>query len=81
MLPKGFTRVRHYGFLAGCCRAQRLAQIREVLAAEQACAEDAKTNAEIDAGGYRCPLCKIGRLILIGEIEPRLTWPRERRRR
>jgi len=81
VLPKGFTRVRHYGFLAGCCRAQRLAQIRESLAAEQACTEDAKTNAESDAGGYRCPLCKIGRLILIGEIEPRLTWPRERRRR
>ncbi len=81
LLPKGFTRVRHYGFLVGCCRAQRLAQIREALAAEQACTEDAKTNAESEACGYRCPLCKIGRLILIGEIEPRRTWPWENRRR
>jgi hypothetical protein len=32
VLPKGFTRIRHYGFLAGCCRTQRLAQIHEALA-------------------------------------------------
>jgi hypothetical protein len=53
LLPKGFTRVRHYGFLAGCCRAQRLAQIREVLAVAQAPIGDACTHAESEACGYR----------------------------
>ena len=31
VLPKGFMRIRHYGFLANCCRAQRLNDIRELL--------------------------------------------------
>ena len=33
VLPKGFMRVRHLGFLANRCRARRLAQIRTALAA------------------------------------------------
>jgi hypothetical protein len=81
VLPKGFTRVRHYGFLAGCCRAQRLAQIREVLAVAQAPSGDTCTRAESDVGDYRCPQCKIGHLSLIGEVAPRSPWPREKRRR
>jgi hypothetical protein len=32
VLPKGFTRIRHYGYLAGSCRTKRLAQIHEALA-------------------------------------------------
>ena len=28
ILPKGFMRIRHYGFLANRCRRQKLAQIR-----------------------------------------------------
>lgn len=31
VLPKGFMRIRHYGFLANRCRAQRLNDIRELL--------------------------------------------------
>ncbi len=33
VLPKGFMRVRHFGFLANRCRARRLAEIRTALAA------------------------------------------------
>lgn len=32
VLPKGFTRVRHYGLLANCHRADKLARCRELLA-------------------------------------------------
>jgi hypothetical protein len=31
-LPRGFIRVRHFGFLANRCRARRLAEIRTALA-------------------------------------------------
>ena len=31
VLPEGFMRVRHFGFLANRCRATRLAQIRAAL--------------------------------------------------
>jgi hypothetical protein len=41
------TRIRHYGFLKGCCRTQRLAQIRKALAqpalTEQAASKDSET--------------------------------------
>ena len=33
VLPKGFMRVRHFGFLANRCRARRLAEIRTALEA------------------------------------------------
>jgi hypothetical protein len=34
ILPRGFMRVRHYGFLANCHRRRKLALIRECLAEE-----------------------------------------------
>jgi hypothetical protein len=77
LLPKGFTRVRHYGYLAGCCRAQRLTQIREALAEEPV----DESGADAEVGCYRCPSCKIGHLRLISEIPPLHAWSREIRRR
>jgi hypothetical protein len=75
VLPKGFMRVRHFGFLANRCRAQRLGQIR------QAIAEDARTpqsatktdGARAPAGDEtrRCPRCRTGRLRVVGELAPR----------
>jgi len=32
VLPKGFRRIRHFGFLANACRVQKLARIRAALA-------------------------------------------------
>lgn len=80
-LPKGFTRIRHYGFLAGCCRARDLAQIREALAVVEERAEGPSTEAEHEMPAYRCPHCKIGILRLIGEILPRMDRIQTRRRR
>jgi Putative transposase len=31
VLPKGFQRIRHYGFLANCCRGRKLALCRQLL--------------------------------------------------
>ena len=31
VLPKGFVRIRHFGFLANCCRARRLSLCRQLL--------------------------------------------------
>jgi len=81
VLPKGFTRIRHYGFLAGCCRTQCLGQIREALNVAQVSANEhaEKRNGELRV--HPCPLCNIGHLRLIGEVLPQLTWPRQMRRR
>ena len=62
-------RVRHFGFLANRCRAQRLAQIRTALdAPAPAAAEEPETAAPFD--GYPCPACRTGRLRVIAHLAP-----------
>jgi hypothetical protein len=67
VLPKGFVRIRHFGFLANPVRAKRLAQCRRVLGApEQHTATDirpafAEGGAD-DATGALCPACRQGHL-------------------
>ena len=69
VLPKGFMRVRHFGFLANRCRAQRLPAIRAALAAPPpAVAEPAARAAAID--GYPCPKCQTGRLHVSAHLAP-----------
>lgn len=78
ILPSGFMRIRHYGFLANRCRRQKLAQIRLRL---QAHTEQDVVNSESSdhmpefvsmvEQDRPCPRCKTGRLIVIGEIAPK----------
>jgi hypothetical protein len=77
VLPKGFRRIRHFGFLANACRAAKLPAIRAALQAPApaATAEPADyreryailTGRRIDL----CPICG-GRIVEMG------TWPRSR---
>jgi hypothetical protein len=72
VLPKGFMRVRHFGFLANRCRAERLGAIR------QAIADAVHTPTTTDDGlaasppfdGYPCPKCRRGRLRVVAEFGP-----------
>jgi hypothetical protein len=69
VLPKGFMRVRHFGFLANHCRAQRLPSIRMTLAAPPpAVVEPSASTAPID--GYPCPKCRTGRLRVTAHLAP-----------
>jgi putative transposase len=74
-LPKGFRRIRHFGFLANACRASKLARIRTALNVP-------KPAATVEPADYReryailtghridlCPVCA-GRMVEIGR------WPR-----
>jgi hypothetical protein len=85
VLPKGFTRIRHYGFLAGCSRTRRLAQIRAALRVAQETAKETASTTSTCAGDqtpiYPCPACGFGQLRVIGEIVPRkVAIPTMRRR-
>jgi len=61
--PSGFVRIRHFGFLANCKRAEKLALCRSLLPAPQSPTEpNAKTGAPEP---HRCPICKVGRLVFI----------------
>jgi hypothetical protein len=66
VLPKGFMRVRHFGFLANRCRAERLRRIFAAIDAIPA----AEPEAENADDGRPCPKCRTGRLRVIGERAP-----------
>jgi len=69
VLPKGFMRVRHFGFLANRCRARRLSEIRAALAAPPPEAAES-TEKPVPFDGYRCPKCRRGRLHVIRRLPP-----------
>ncbi len=63
VLPKGFVKIRYFGLLSPGKR-RKLAQVREVLAAEAACAVPAVSGEGASASGkheerliVRCPAC------------------------
>lgn len=78
ILPKGFMRIRHFGFLANRCRKTKLAQIRACLDASvpvehgQGESEDSQQDKG-ESVAPKCPHCKIGHLVVRGEITPRRT--------
>src|SRR4029077_9947738 len=67
VLPTGLVRIRHFGFLANRIRKQKL-EVCRVLLASQPSASPAEAP---DRAGdnlddpQRCPICQVGRLMLI----------------
>jgi len=79
VLPTGFRRVRHFGFLANACRAAKLLAIRAALQApEPAPIVETSDYRERYAilTGHRIDLCPIcgGRMVEIG-LHPRSSSP------
>ena len=58
VLPKGFMRIRHFGFLANRCRAVKLKQIRIALDQVGEDDETAITTTEPAFDGYPCLRCR-----------------------
>ena len=69
VLPKGFVRIRYYGFLANCHRREQLARARELLAVPVAQPPQEPAGAD-SAPQHRCPLCSQGRMLLIETFQP-----------
>jgi hypothetical protein len=65
LLPQGFTRIRHYGFLAGPHRERNLATIRALLRV----AAPSKVDIE-DRAPDPCPICTIGTLHRGRDVAP-----------
>lgn len=78
VLPEGFMRIRHYGFLSNRTRQQRLRMIRACLHAptpriksddEPRPHGQGNANHETEtACGCPCPKCRVGHLHVCGEI-------------
>jgi hypothetical protein len=73
VLPKGFMRIRHFGFLANRCRAKRLAQIRTAIAQQhtQVIANPpAEPNATPPFDGFPCTRCRPGWMQVVARLAP-----------
>jgi hypothetical protein len=76
VLPEGFVRTRHFGFLANRSKKQILAQCRKLLKLDPAAPEISNKSAQdllreltgIDLS--RCPLCQKGIMIVVGDLPP-----------
>lgn len=81
VLPTGFVRIRHYGFLANRARAEKLPHIRQLLdptesakTPESLPGTSADTHQPMDSNdAASCPRCRHGRLITLERIEPDLA--------
>ena len=64
ILPKGFMRVRHYGFLSNCCRGKKLTLIQTQTQGNPPNKEDSVPTT--CTHHWACPKCKQGELLLMG---------------
>jgi hypothetical protein len=72
VLPKGYMRIRHYGYLANRCREKALNTIRKLLAAPEA-KSTGKGEVAATETTYPCPVCHKGYLRVIELIRPQPT--------
>lgn len=75
VLPLGFMKIRHYGFMANRFRASKLALARELLGSPLELSQEASVSAgELPKcttdSGQACPQCQRGRLHIVLRLLP-----------
>ncbi len=76
VIPDGFMRIRHFGFLANRCKKDNLHKIRELTGVSETVAKKTKKTTEelmLELTGTDisiCPCCKKGTMTVIAEITP-----------
>ncbi|MEE8057610.1 MAG: transposase, partial [Pseudomonadales bacterium] len=81
ILPSGFMRIRHYGFMANGYRKVKLALIHQCLKVKDSVEETKRLiNQAVEqvvtiklATSFTCPTCKVG-LMIVKEELPRFRW-------
>jgi hypothetical protein len=81
VLPDGFMRIRHFGFLANRAKKQALAQCRKLLKLDPALPQSPILSAKdlllkitgVDLS--RCPCCHEGTMIVVGDLPPSSILP------
>ena len=64
VLPKGFVRIRHFGFLANRFRGSRLALCRQLLPVSPVVAAAPQIQSEVPSN-WQCPRCRGPMIVLI----------------
>lgn len=76
IVPAGFVRIRHYGFLANRNRGHSLCQIRTILSLESSVptsditARNGSQTVSTDDALHRCPVCKRGNMVPVAVLFP-----------
>lgn len=77
VLPPGFVRIRHYGFLSNRFRHERIALIRQILGQDSApeaappeSTSESKHDSDTPEDTHLCPLCKKGHLFPVAKVCP-----------
>ena len=73
VLPTGFVKIRHFGFLANPQRRDAIKLCRGLLQAAEP--QDAGTEVKQRLVERRCPCCGVGTLCLIGWLPPGAEMP------
>ena len=73
VLPTGLVRIRQFGFLANRFRKCKLTLCRTLLAARLPAAHSGGASGEVNEDSHRCPMCKLGRLLVIEFIAVELA--------
>jgi Putative transposase/Transposase zinc-binding domain len=71
VLPRGLVRIRYYGFLANCCRVEKLKLCRRLIPDGKTGGKAPQTSAESDSETARttCPSCRRGKMVIVEKIE------------
>jgi hypothetical protein len=68
ILPPGFVKIRHFGFLANRSRREALRRCRSLLPMPATAPSDSLTATQRRAVERTCPLCRIGTLHILDWI-------------
>ena len=80
VLPQGFMRIRHFGFLANRAKKHALPQCRKLLGLNPALPQLPNRSAQdllLDLTGAdlsRCPCCKRGTMVIVAELPKLRPW-------
>jgi hypothetical protein len=75
ILPRGFVKIRHFGFLANRSRRETLLLCRSLLPMPVTAPADSLTATQRRAVERTCPLCRIGRLHILDWIPAGTFFP------
>ncbi|TAJ85094.1 IS91 family transposase [bacterium] len=80
VLPEGFMRIRHFGFLANRSKQQALTQCRKLLGLNPALPEIPNKSTQdlmrelTGTDLSRCPCCKKGTMVIVAELPKHHPW-------
>ena len=74
VLPDGFVRIRHYGFLANRCRRKKVARCAQLIANASGTpprpSDAATLDGNVGVAPLRCPQCGEGTMVIIERLAP-----------